>query len=138
MSRFELVLLKLTRKSLVAVALCLCGSLTPDVVHAQDQPVLKTSRGIALKVRKEYCGERSFYTVKVLKDASGEIGGYVLQPAIRDAPISFLDHEGNILASFHIFGNAEEKRDAMAAVGPLTKRFPVEEGLDCGNGPPSQ
>jgi hypothetical protein len=125
----------------IAVALCLPGMLMPGPASADDQPdaaAFKTSREIAPKVRKKYCGEHPFYGVKILKDADGNIGGYVLQPAIRDAPIPFLDHEGNMLTSFHIFGSDEEKRAAMAIVGPLTKRFPAQERLSCDTGPADQ
>jgi hypothetical protein len=104
--------------------LLLCGCAAPSSPNAAD--------GISPKVRSEHCQDRGFYNVKVLKDASGAIGGYVLQPAIRDAPIPYLDRDGNILTSFHIFGSDQEKRSAMAIIGPLTKRFPVEERLDCG------
>jgi hypothetical protein len=120
----------------IAAALCLYASLASAPAWAQsEERAFKTSREVAARVRKDYCGERPFYSVKVLKDAEGNIGGYALQPAIRDAPIPFLDHEGNMLATFHIFGSDDEKRSAMDIVGPLTKRFPVQEMLDCATVP---
>lgn len=91
----------------------------------------KTSRLLAPKVKSEYCRERPFYRVNVLRNAEGDIGAYVLQPAIRDAAIPYLDAEGMALTTFHIFGSDAEKQDAMAIITPLRSRFPVEVALDC-------
>lgn len=93
--------------------------------------VFKTARVIAPKVDSEYCRAHPFYRVTVLRNADGEIGGYVLQPAIRDAPIPYLDAEGEALTAFHIFAGAAEKRDAMNIITPLRQHFPIEEPLSC-------
>jgi hypothetical protein len=116
--------------------LIIAGLLCAGHVYGRSEAnaVPGTSAGIAPAVRQQYCGERSFYRVKVRKDRQGAIGAYVLQPAIRDAPIPYLDHEGNALATFHIFGSDEEKRSATAVIQPLLTRFPIEEALDCAPG----
>ncbi|MBS0308968.1 MAG: hypothetical protein JSS58_08360 [Proteobacteria bacterium] len=98
---------------------------------ASDVPVFKTARSVAAKIQTEYCRERPFYTVKVLKNADGDIGGYVLIPSIRDSLIPFLDAEGEALTSFHIFASDEDKNKAEAIITPLRQQFPLEEALDC-------
>lgn len=93
-----------------------------------------TSHQISEKVIQKHCKEGSFFTVTVLKNPEGLIGGYVLQPAIRDSPIPYLDSNGEKIASFHIFGSDEEKANAMEIIDPLTTEFPIEELLSCDRG----
>jgi len=83
------------------------------------------------KVIQRHRGD-TFYRVTILKDSNGRIGGYMLQPAILDDPISYLDCHGNHLTSFHIFGSNDEKEKAMQIITPLMEQFPLHEPLDCG------
>lgn len=120
------------RRELLA-AFGVCAGIASTCLAADETgaPAFKTALRIAPKVRSEHCRERPFYTVKVLKNVAGDIGGYVLLPPIRDSLIPYLDAEGDALASFHIFASDEEKRKAMAIITPLRRQFPVEETLDC-------
>jgi len=56
----------------------------------------------APEILQEYC-EDSFYKVSILKNSKKQIGGYLLRPAIGDAPIQYLDSDGKPLATFHTF-----------------------------------
>lgn len=67
----------------------------------------------------------------VLKNAGGLTGGYVLLPAIMDAPVPYLDANGDALATFHIFDSPEKKREAAAVIQQLKREFPLEEAADC-------
>lgn len=91
---------------------------------------LRWSYQVAPQVLQEFCND-SFYTVSILKNSKNQIGGYVLQPAIGDAPIPYLDCDGKPLVTFHIFGTDDEKETAMKTISPLRKLFPIEEALDC-------
>ena len=82
-------------------------------------------------ILQSYCNN-TFYKVIILKDSKGRIGGYVLQPAIMDSPIPYLDCHGNTLTAFHIFDSDEDKAKAMRIITPLTEQFPVQAPLDCG------
>lgn len=115
------------------MACVMCCGIASDAFAAADlaAPAFKTARHIAPRVKNEHCRERPFYAVKVLKNAAGDIGAYVLQPPIRDSLIPFLDAEGEALTSFHIFASDEEKRRAMAIITPLRQQFPLEAALDC-------
>ena len=88
-----------------------------------------TSVHVAEKVIKDYSKD-SYFRVIVLKNSKGLIGGYILQPSIPDSPIPYLDSNGNILTSFHIFGTDEEKSKAQSIIEKLRKEFPLEEPLN--------
>ena len=96
----------------------------------QSMTTFRWSSQVAPSVLAEFC-PRSFYQVSILKNAQNRIGGYVLQPAIMDAPIPYLDCEGQPLTTFHIFGSDVEKKKATKIIDPLIKRFPIREALVC-------
>lgn len=83
------------------------------------------------KVADAYCAPNSFYRVIVLRDEKGQIGAYVLRPAIMDSPIPYLDCHGAPIATFHIFGSDEEKAKATSVINALQRKFPRQEALDC-------
>ena len=60
-----------------------------------EQPTMKFryTYQIAPEILQDYCKD-SFFKVSILKNSNKQIGGYVLQPAIRDAPIPYLDCDG--------------------------------------------
>ncbi len=66
-----------------------------------------------------------------LEDAAGVVGGYMLATGIMDAPLTYLDPDGQALATFHIFGSDEEKAAASAVIDPLRAKFPRERPLAC-------
>jgi len=95
----------------------------------------KTSRTIASLVLTDVCRPRTLGTpqeqVTVLRNSQGEIGGYISQLLILDSGIDFLDCDGELLTSFHIFADDQEKEAASRIIAELTKQFPVREVLAC-------
>ena len=92
----------------------------------------KTTRAVSQKVIREFCPPPADgRTVKVLKDASGNIGGYIVNLPELDSEVTFLDALGNELTVFHIFDPDEKKRQASAIIEPLKNKFPLEEQLIC-------
>ena len=85
---------------------------------------------IAPKLLHDLCGN-TFYKVRVLKNAKNQRGGFVLQSAIMDSPIPFLDCDGKPLTTFHIFAPDAEKEAALKIINPLKEQFPIEVLLDC-------
>jgi len=67
--------------------------------------------------------------VTVLKNAQGDIGGYVVQLLLMDSGAGYYDCDGEPLTSFHIFAPDEEKNAAMEIITPLMEQFPVSEAL---------
>jgi hypothetical protein len=86
-----------------------------------------TSSEVNPEIIRNYCQANSFYKVIILKNSRGQIGGYVLQPAVMDSPIPYLDCQGKQIAVFHIFGTDAEKAKANSVIEPLLKAFPVQE-----------
>jgi hypothetical protein len=95
----------------------------------------KTSRKIASLVLADVCRAKApgpaQERVTVLRNSQGEIGGYISQLLILDSGIDFLDCDGELLTSFHIFAPDEEKAAASKIIKELTKQFPVREVLTC-------
>ncbi len=83
-------------------------------------------------ILNEYCppndGGR---TIMVLKNNAGQIGGYTVTLPITDTPITYLNPQGKVLTSFHIFGSDEEKAIATRIIDDLRKEFPIETPLIC-------
>ncbi|MEP7053486.1 MAG: hypothetical protein ABJB12_24190 [Pseudomonadota bacterium] len=100
--------------------------------HEEPAPpaTVCSSREIPRKVLNEYCKD-SRYSAIALRNAAGVVGGYVLQPTIMDAPISYLDCRGEPLTWFHIFATNAEKSASMKIIDPLRRAFPIEEPLNC-------
>ena len=69
--------------------------------------------------------------ITVLRDASGQIGGYVYSGPIRDSPVSYLDAQGVQLAMFHIFGSDEEKKRNAPIIDALRAAYPLQAPLSC-------
>jgi hypothetical protein len=69
--------------------------------------------------------------ITVLKDSSGDIGGYVHGARVMDSPIFYLDREGGDYAMFHIFGSDEEKARNQPLIDALRKAYPIEAPLTC-------
>lgn len=90
----------------------------------------QSTNQIAPKLLHDLCGN-TFYKVRVPKNAKNQIGGFVLQSAIMDSPIPFLDCDGKSLTAFHIFAPDTEKEAALRIINPLKEQFPVEVPLDC-------
>jgi hypothetical protein len=92
-----------------------------------------TSNHICTKVIQDFCQEHSFFKAIILKNSKGLIGGYRLQPSIMDSPIPYLDCNGTIIATFHIFGSDDEKKNALKIIDQQRKEFPIEVPLECNN-----
>jgi hypothetical protein len=69
--------------------------------------------------------------IVVLKDSSGNIGGYMHGARVVDSPVFYMDKEGKDYAMFHIFGSEEEKAKNQPLIDALRKAFPVESPLVC-------
>jgi hypothetical protein len=69
--------------------------------------------------------------ITVLKDSSGNIGGYVHGARVVDSPVFYLDKDGKDYAMFHIFGPDEEKAKNQPLIDALRKAYPVEAPLNC-------
>ena len=69
--------------------------------------------------------------VTVLKDSSGNIGGYVHGVRVLDSPIFYMDKDGKDYAMFHIFGPDEEKARNKPLIDALRDSFPLEAPLIC-------
>jgi hypothetical protein len=67
--------------------------------------------------------------VVALEDAGGEIGGYVFQPSVMDAPVFYYDRNGNPLTVFHIFAPDAEKEKASKIIQQLRAQYPIEHPL---------
>ena len=89
---------------------------------------LKTAELIEPQVIQRYRGD-TFHRVTVLKDAKGRVGGYMIQSAVMDDPVTYLDCDGNHLTAFHIFGTDEDKASATQIITPLMEQFPQHEPL---------
>lgn len=69
--------------------------------------------------------------ITVLKDSSGNIGGYVHGARVVDSPVFYLDKDGRDYAMFHIFGSDGEKAKNQPLIDALRKAYPVEAPWDC-------
>jgi len=70
-------------------------------------------------------------TVTVLRNAAGNIGGYVLVRSVMDSPVFYLDPQGEQLALFHIFGSDQEKHKNAPIIDALRAGYPLESALQC-------
>ena len=89
-----------------------------------------TSDHVPPHVFESYRDKRLYSGVEVMKNQKGEIGGFVIKPAIMDSPITYLDCNGKFIALFHIFSSMKAKSDASKIIDPFSKAFPVREMLD--------
>lgn len=94
----------------------------------------KTSKDISPAIRQKYLkGEEGKigFIVYALKDAAGNIGAYTVNRQIPgDSPVTYLDIDGNFLASFHIFSKHDDQDKYDKIIKRLKERFPVTERLN--------
>lgn len=71
------------------------------------------------RVIDRYCSSRqtsggpvlTTENVSILKNATGEVGGYIVRGPIIDSPTAYLDAEGNEPPSFHVLDDSEKQAD---------------------------
>jgi hypothetical protein len=118
----------------IALAMGLAAS-TPAHAAGEIAMKFKTTHIVATSVHSDLCTRKEHgdheYQVTVLRNAQGEIGGYMAQLLILDSGIDFLDCDGKLLTSFHIFAPDAEKAAASRIIAELTAQFPVREVLEC-------
>jgi hypothetical protein len=130
---------------ILAVIVLLVG--LNSVLYNLDQMQFKTSKMVSTKVLLGYCPQPGSpqpiadKTVTVMKDANGNIGGYVVtildldsgvqQKPLLDSPVTYLDTDGNELTVSHIFNTPLQQTQAEKIIESLRKQFPIEEPLRC-------
>ncbi|MEN9353395.1 MAG: hypothetical protein RL318_720 [Fibrobacterota bacterium] len=126
--------------AILCANVAMAGAIKPDSGQKPKHETkgtmkFKTSRSLAASVLSDVCRWKAEATrdmrVTVLRNAQGDIGGYVSQVLILDSGIGYLDCDGKPLTSFHIFAPDEEKAAASKIIKELTRQFPVHEVLEC-------
>ena len=110
-----------------ACVLLLAGCRGLPQAQAQDAP------GVAAMppTVRDQCAPNALYSVLVLQAPDGRVGAYVLRPRIMDAPIPYLDPDGEPIATFAIFDDDASKQAASAAIDRLRAAYPIEVPLRC-------
>lgn len=123
--------IKTTMSQLVTIQLSMLLTVAPLIAIGEDMSMtFSTAKNISQSVVKTHCNN-ALYKVIILKNAVGLIGGYMLQPTIMDARISYLDSNGDVLASFHLFDSNDKKAAATNIINQLAKEFPLQEVMEC-------
>jgi len=81
-----------------------------------------------------YCHEPYHYSVTVLRNDAGQIGGYRVTETVTDSPVRYFDAHVHRVGTFHVLDSPEENAKSKAAIDDLLKHFPVQQPLDCRNG----
>lgn len=145
------LLVQLVSMLVSATVLCSC-ILVPDgrernimakdangnpVIRGEQRPTRKeqtvtfcTSTQVPPHIIQVYADKRLYSRVEVMRNSKGLIGGFVIKPAIMDSPINYLDCNGKLLASFHIFAPDKEREDASMIIEQLSRAYPVHETLE--------
>jgi hypothetical protein len=115
-----------SRSFLIAPVLLAAASCAQQVTAPRPTTAEPSPRIVAA-----ICGGGPTRAVRVLRNASGAIGGYVAVPSIMDSPISYFDADGKPLTVFHIFDSDAAKTAASAIIARLSAAFPREEIVPC-------
>ncbi|MCB9495957.1 MAG: hypothetical protein H6686_03615 [Fibrobacteria bacterium] len=66
-----------------------------------------------------------------VRNAQGDLGGFLRHDGILDGPVCYYDRSGIFLACFSIFGTDAEKDSAMALIQPLLDAYPLQQEVQC-------
>jgi hypothetical protein len=100
----------------------------------QEASMAADAKTVHPDIVKRFCGQQEGPVpslVKVLKDSSGDIGGYTHTLQVPDSPIYYLDRQGKDVAMFHIFGPDAEKEKNQPIIDDMRKAYPIETPLAC-------